>query len=162
MRLLLALLLISACKSEKPPEPPPPAATAPAPTLSPNAPADKPVSGRFSAEQQAKINELQAEDMKKWPDVKARFAKGLSAGEHLFVTTTLTSPGKTESVFIAVSSIAGTKIIGVISSEIMNVAGYKANDRYTLEEAAVTDWLIAKPDGSEEGNLVGKYLDTVH
>lgn len=184
MRLMLALLLVAGCakkthKSEDnapvaasaspkagdpaaaQPTPAEPTSGETAPALSPNAPADKPLMGHRTPEQEAKIKELQAQDMKQWPDVKARYAKGLPAGEHLFVTTELTSPGKSESVFVAVSSINGSTITGVISSEIMNVEGYKANDRYTLQESAVTDWLISKPDGSEEGNLVGNYLDTL-
>jgi hypothetical protein len=176
MRLLLALILIAGCakKTQKPEDNPPapaaptpvpadpPPATPQAPTLSANAPEDKPIAGHRTPEQEAKIKELEAQDMKKWPDVKARHAKGLPPGEHLYVTTMLTSPGRTESVFIAVSSIEGSKITGVISSDITNVGGYKVNDRYTLQESAVTDWLISKPDGSEEGNLVGNYLDTLH
>lgn len=171
MRLMLALLVFAACakKTQKPEESAPVAASASpkagdpgtAPALSPNAPADKPLMGHRTPEQEAKIKELQAQDMKQWPDVKARYAKGLPADEHLFVTTELTSPGKSESVFVAVKSINGNTITGVIASEIMNVEGYKANDPYTLQESAVTDWLISKPDGSEEGNLVGNYLDTL-
>jgi hypothetical protein len=29
-----------------------------------------------------------------------------------------------------------------------------------VSEAELLDWLITKPDGSEEGNVVGKFLDT--
>jgi hypothetical protein len=39
------------------------------------------------------------------------------------------------------------------------VHGYRLGDRYTFPESELRDWLIAKPDGSEEGNYVGKFLD---
>jgi hypothetical protein len=31
---------------------------------------------------------------------------------------------------------------------------------YAFAETEVMDWLISHPDGSEEGNFVGKFLDT--
>jgi hypothetical protein len=33
-------------------------------------------------------------------------------------------------------------------------------DRYATAETELLDWLITKPDGTEEGNVVGKFLDT--
>ena len=135
---------------------------APLPKLADNAPQDRPLTGRNTPEQEAEIAKLSADAMKKFPDAKKRFLKGLPPGEHMFVTTTLTSPGKTESVFIAVSKIDKGQVSGTIASDILNVTGYKAGDGYKFAETAITDWMIAKPDGSEEGNLVGKYLDTLH
>ena len=29
-----------------------------------------------------------------------------------------------------------------------------------MKESDVLDWTISKPDGTEEGNFVGKFLDT--
>lgn len=153
------------CGSKKEPEPPPTKPTevaAPLPVLADNAPADKPLTGHRTAEQDTRIAELSAEAMAKYPDARARFVKGLPAGEHMFITTTLSSPGKSESVFVAVTAIANGRVKGTIASDLMNVAGYKAGDGYELPESAITDWMIAKPDGSEEGNVVGKYIDTLH
>ena len=179
MKLVYVMVLVglASCSSKKDAavksEPPPAVAqegtapraaeeVPPAPQLADNAPRDRPVTGRHTPEQQRRIAELSAQAMTKYPDAKARFVRGLPAGEHMFVTTTLTSPGRTESVFVAVAKIANGKVIGTIASDIMNVTGYKAGDRYELPETAITDWMIAKPDGSEEGNVVGKYLDTLH
>jgi hypothetical protein len=39
------------------------------------------------------------------------------------------------------------------------VDGYKRGDAYQFPESALTNWAIRKPDGSEEGNVVGKFLD---
>jgi uncharacterized protein YegJ (DUF2314 family) len=78
-----------------------------------------------------------------------------------FVTTHLKdAQGHTEQVFIQVASIKGAKIDGIIASAVQLVSGYNHGDRYTLNDSDIVDWLISKPDGSEEGNLVGKFLDT--
>lgn len=42
------------------------------------------------------------------------------------------------------------------------VRQYRRGDHNELKEADLVDWLISKPDGSEEGNVVGKFLDTLH
>ena len=39
------------------------------------------------------------------------------------------------------------------------MAGYKAGDSYTLSERDIVDWVIVRPDGSEEGNVVGKFVE---
>ncbi len=154
-----------AAKSESAPEavqndPAPKPKGDPLPALSDNAPTDKPTAMNAAVEK--RVAEISSEAMKTYPDAKARYLKGLPSGEHFFVITTLTSPGTKESVFVSVNGITEGKVAGTIASEIMNVTGYKAGDAYTLPEGAITDWLITKPDGSEEGNAVGKYLDTIH
>ena len=51
-------------------------------------------------------------------------------------------------------------VSGIIYNQINLVKGYKNEQRYKFSESEVYDWLITKPDGSEEGNYVGKFLDT--
>ncbi len=36
----------------------------------------------------------------------------------------------------------------------------RRQQEYSFNEDELLDWLISKPDGSEEGNVVGKFLDT--
>lgn len=62
-------------------------------------------------------------------------------------------------MFVAVTSIVGDTIRGRISSPIQVVRGYRYGQPYALLEGELLDWTIAKPDGSEEGNVVGKFLD---
>jgi hypothetical protein len=52
-------------------------------------------------------------------------------------------------------------VTGRISSDILAVDGYRRGATLTFREAEVIDWLISRPDGSEEGNFVGKFLDTL-
>lgn len=42
----------------------------------------------------------------------------------------------------------------------MRLRGFKKGDKLKVEEKDVLDWTISKPDGTEEGNVIGKFLDT--
>lgn len=98
---------------------------------------------------------------KAYPEARARYAAGLPAGETFYVSAKLADlQGHFEGVFIRVTKIADGKITGRIVSKVMSVANYRAGDEYTLPESELVDWMISKPDGSEEGNLVGKFLET--
>jgi len=133
--------------------------------LSPSAPQDKPLPATLAQKQKldAAIQPLVKQARASYPDAKRRFLAGLPQGEAFFVTASLNDQsGLTERVFIAVQRVEGNTISGKVASDILLVKGYKAGDAYSLPEAEIIDWLISKPDGSEEGNLVGKFLDTYH
>jgi hypothetical protein len=94
---------------------------------------------------------------------KGRFVKGLPAGEAFFVVTRIfDTDGKFEQVFIRVKAIDGEKVSGTIANDLETVREYKSNQLVAFEERNVIDWLITKPNGSEEGNFIGKYLDSKH
>jgi hypothetical protein len=61
---------------------------------------------------------------------------------------------------LRVQTVQGDLITGILSSEVKLVTNFKPGQPYTLKERELIDWLITKPDGSEEGNVVGKFLDT--
>lgn len=65
-------------------------------------------------------------------------------------------------MFVAVASIKDDRITGRIASNIIRVKGFKNGDPHTFPESELVDWLITHPDGSEEGNVVGKFLDEWH
>lgn len=132
--------------------------------LAPNAPVDQPQA--VTKDQLVEREKLLAPYIKiaqdTYPPARGRFLAGLPKGEHFFVVTRLVdSQGRQEQVFIRVQSIREGLVTGVISSQIMMVSGFKAGEIYTFKETEVIDWLISKPDGSEEGNVVGKFLDTL-
>jgi hypothetical protein len=135
------------------------------PHLSPDAPKDKPGlydAGAASAVDAA-IAPYVAQAKSTYPAAKARFLSGLPNGQYFFVTTRLhDKTGAFEQVFIAVASIQGGLITGRIASDINLVSGYKNGDVYAFPETELLDWLITHPDGSEEGNVVGKFLDGYH
>ncbi len=96
-----------------------------------------------------------------YPDAKRRFLAGLPEGHTFFVTTRIRDDlGHQEQVFVVVDSLAGARIIGRIWSQIQLVRGYHLGQRYEFDERALVDWTVARPDGTEDGNVVGKFLDT--
>jgi hypothetical protein len=132
--------------------------------LSPNAPKDKPIVSNSKNEKETLVAATApyiAQARSSYPQAKARFLKGLPPGQHFFATTIIhDSKGNEEQVFIAVSSIQNGFIRGVIFSSIEVVSGFKYKQPYSFPEADLIDWLITHADGSEEGNVVGKFLDT--
>ena len=131
--------------------------------LAPNAPADKPQTVK-SAEQKAFESAIQPfveKARKTYPEAKERFLAGLPPNHVFFVTVRLhDSSGRWEQVFIAVKEIKEGTISGLIASEIEAVSGYKIGDKYSFPESELLDWTVSKPDGTEDGNFVGKFLDT--
>lgn len=131
--------------------------------VAPNAPADNPK--QVDASRKEKLEEAikpYIEKAKKtYPEAKERFLKGLPPKETFFITTQLhDDKGKSEQVFIAVKEIKNGKIKDLIWSDVQLVSGYKNGDEYVFPEREMLDWTISKPDGTEEGNFVGKFLDT--
>ena len=132
--------------------------------VAPNAPADVPVGVAAECQRDA-MNLAMAPYVARaratYPAARARFLAGLPRGHTFFVTTRLSdAAGHSEQVFIAVDSIADGRIAGRIWNHVMLVAGYRIGQRYALAEPDLVDWLIARPDGSEEGNVVGNFMDT--
>ena len=131
--------------------------------VAPNAPKDKPVNvGETEAQQlETAIKPYIEKARQTYPQAKARFLSGLPPKHTFFITTRLFDSSKRfEQVFIAVKEIKDGKISGVIASEIHLVSGYREGDTYSFPESELIDWTISRPDGTEEGNFVGNFLDT--
>jgi hypothetical protein len=131
--------------------------------LAPNAPVDQP---QALKEQQleafeAAIAPYVAEARKTYPGARQRFLDKLPPGHVFYVTVRLRDEqGHFEQAFVRVQSVADQKVTGVIANDIYIVEGYEIGQVRSFDESELIDWLIARPDGSEEGNLVGKFLDT--
>ena len=97
-----------------------------------------------------------------YPAAKKRFLAGLPRGYRFEVRKRLADPGGTayEEVFIEVDSIKDGKVYGRIGSELGAVHSYRQWQRISFPESDVLDWTIVHPDGREEGNYVGKFIDT--
>lgn len=131
--------------------------------LAANAPSDKPVRGddQQLARMKLAIAPYVEQALASYPAAKERFLEGLAVGESFFVTIRLVDEQRREEqVFLLVTGIADSTITGLIYSHIGLVSGYTFEQEHQVAEADILDWLIAKPDGSEEGNVVGKFLDT--
>ena len=133
------------------------------PAIAPNAPRDKPVGAESAAvaHLDSAMQPYIAKARATYPAAKARYLAGLPAGQSFFLTTRVTdATGRWEQVFIAVDSIRGATVFGRIWSQVAIVQGYRLRQPYSFPESQLIDWLITKPDGTEEGNFVGKFLDT--
>jgi hypothetical protein len=96
-----------------------------------------------------------------YPAARARYLTGLLPGQSFFVTIRLhDKQGRFEQIFLRVLGIAEGHVEGTIESEINTVSGYRRGQRVTVREPEILDWTISHPDGSEEGNVVGKFIDT--
>jgi hypothetical protein len=97
-----------------------------------------------------------------FPEAAERFKAGLRSDETLYVTVQLRDPAKhVEQVFVRVTNVAGDSIAGTINSPILIVTGYRRGDPVHSARDQLIDWTIAHPDGTEEGNLIGKMIDTL-
>ena len=133
------------------------------------APADRPVSVAAANESDAKaalaaLDHRIAPAVKQaraiLPQAKRRFLKGLPDGQGSYVTTRVADPdGRFEQVFVRVKQWQGSQIQGFITSQSNVVESFQKNQLVTFSESAVLDWTISRPDGSEEGNYVGKLID---
>jgi Uncharacterized protein conserved in bacteria (DUF2314) len=132
--------------------------------LAPNAPESQPKHAHDEEElrkMEEAIKPAIEQARKTYPEAKARFLAGLPPQHTFFVTTRLVDQnGAFEQVFVAVKEIRDGTIQGLIWSDISLVPGYKHGDSYSFPETELLDWTITRPDGTEEGNFVGKFLDT--
>jgi len=97
-----------------------------------------------------------------YPAAKKRFLAGLPPKYRFEVRKRLTDPGgvRLEEVFIEVDAIKDGTVLGRIGSELGVVRSFHQGQRISFPESDVLDWTIVHPDGREEGNYVGKFIDT--
>jgi uncharacterized protein YegJ (DUF2314 family) len=95
-----------------------------------------------------------------YPAAKKRFLAGLPPGHRFAVRVPLIDQDRgREDTFVRVEKIQGGQITGTISNDLSLVKNYKTGQRITFPESQIDNWLILRPDGTEEGNAVGKFLD---
>lgn len=145
---LIGLLALAACDS---------AHDEPLPRLSDQAPRDRQVQVDHDVQSQLeRLSELSRAEL---PEVRDRFLRGLPADHHLYVTTRLRDARTEEIVFVHVRAWDDPeRIDGVLDSDVV-VSGYHRGQPLDVRTADVFDWTISRPDGTEEGNRVGRYLD---
>jgi len=132
--------------------------------LSKKAPDDKPLRIASSAKQEQYEKMLAPyvqQALKTLPAAKQTFISGLKQGEAFFLVTRIyDTDGKFEQIFVRVKKWDNDNIKGLIANNLHTVKEYHNGQLIDFEEKDVLDWLITKPDGSEEGNYIGKFLDT--
>jgi hypothetical protein len=94
-----------------------------------------------------------------YPTARLKWELGLPNGHRFLITTRFWhSENHFEQVFVRVSDIEFGTIYGHIANEPMG-PGFKIWDSYEFSESELLDWTIQHPDGTEEGNVVGKFID---
>lgn len=126
-----------------------------------NAPVDRPFKANAQQLEQYEkaIAPYVAKARSTYPAAKARFIAGLPPGYSFAVRVRLTDrTGRREDSFLTVKKISGDKITGVLGAVDL-LRSYKKGQTITVNENQIDNWLILRPDGTEEGNYVGKFLD---
>jgi hypothetical protein len=97
-----------------------------------------------------------------YPDAKARFLKGLPTGDKFLITTRVFDKlGNFQQIFVEVSSIKDGKVTGYVAMAGGNIPSLTQGSPFNCVEEDILDWCIIKPDGQQEGNVIGKFLDVV-
>jgi hypothetical protein len=93
-----------------------------------------------------------------YPSAKRRYLAGLPPGYSFEVRKHLTEPGtlRMEGVYIEVDAIKNGKIYGRIGD--VSLPSFHEGQRISFPESELEDWVISNPDGTEEGNVVAKFL----
>ena len=123
---------------------------------------DQPVGGTGAAHRQ-EVEDAIAPYVQKarstYPDAKRRFLSGLPEGAQFFTTIWLRDDaGRMEAVFVEVTKIDGGQVAGTITSDVTTVREYHWGQAHSFPETEVVDWTIANADGTQEGNIVGRFL----
>ncbi len=132
--------------------------------VAPPVPSDRPKSvetDQAYAAYESAIAPYIEEARRTYPDAKQRFLSGQLGTRPFFVTVRLSEDGRYEDVFVRVLVIDERTgdISGKIANEIQALHKYQNGQRIITHEADVRDWTIVNPDGSEEGNVVGKFIE---
>lgn len=100
-----------------------------------------------------------------YPAAKKRFLAGLPPNHTFAVWIRLWQKDDQarqiahEDVFVDVDSIKNGNVTGRIGNKIELLTNYHKGEVISFAESEVMNWLILWPDGTEEGNVVGKFLE---
>jgi hypothetical protein len=91
---------------------------------------------------------------------KRGFAERRGKGETLLVKGAFaTASGGREFMWLQVLRWQDKTISGLLQNDPLEVPGLKSGARVELDEDAVFDYLLRRPDGTEEGNETGKFIE---
>ena len=130
--------------------------------IAPNAPQDAPVMtvGDSTIRLSSLLEPCQKKAMAQYANARQRFQQGLPARHSFFVTTRVQdAQGRVEQVFVVVDEVESGQVVGRLWSEIGTVEGYRHGQQLTVPETEIIDWMISRPDGTEEGNWAGRFMD---
>ena len=131
------------------------------------APPDKPVwtEGDAAIAYDKAIQPYVAKARATYPGARKRFLAGLPPGWKFAVSYRLLQKDdasrqiRFEDVFVTVNRISNGAIRGTISNHVNMVANYREGQTITFPESKIMNWVFIRPDGSEEGNILGNFLE---
>jgi hypothetical protein len=100
-----------------------------------------------------------------YPAAKKRYLAGLppnhifAVSVRLYQTDKKSREKRHETVLVVVDAIKGGSIEGRINGNLVLLTNYRPGERIRIPESELMNWLILRPDGTEEGNYVGKFLE---
>jgi uncharacterized protein YegJ (DUF2314 family) len=133
-----------------------------------NAPSDKPETMRGPRQMDAynrAIAPYVAKARSTYPAAKKRFLAGLPPRHTFAVMVRLYERAEKareqryEDVFVGVKAIKKGTVYGWINSKPVTITNHRQGERVQFPDSEIMNWLIVRPDGTEEGNYVGKFLD---
>ena len=96
---------------------------------------------------------------KTYPEAKERFQAGLPKGYRFFVTVDFQEHNVHENGFLQVRQIAKGMVTAIVATKFQKITSPRYAESIVIPETRILDWTITSPNGSEEGNYVGKFLD---
>ena len=124
-------------------------------------PEDKPRRFRDRPPDKGKAEQI-ALAIESLPKAKERFLNGLPEGFTFHVTILLTDGlGRAENAFVRVTKWDSNEISGSLATELNLIRAHRKGESLRFPDSRVIDWMILAPDGSEEGNFIGKYFDSL-
>src|SRR5688572_4773101 len=94
-----------------------------------------------------------------WPNARGRFLTGLPLANELVVTTmTEDNLGHSAFVFVKVDRLVDGVIHGHVWQNLATPSDWRRGDLFAFPEKDLLDWRIVRPDGTIEGNFLGKFL----
>ena len=126
------------------------------------APQDEPIEFNNPAVLDSIIQPYVQMARKTYAEAKGRFMKGLPADRKFLVTVrAYDEAGNFEQIFVEVHKIEAGQVKGAVSMSSGKLPGLAPGDKVAIPEDQVLDWCFLSPDGTQEGNVVGKFLDVV-
>jgi uncharacterized protein YegJ (DUF2314 family) len=95
------------------------------------------------------------------PGALARFEKGLPIGAVLYIKrgfVTARGGDDREYMWIAVKTVAGDALHGILANDPVDLSGLRAGQAVTIPVAGVFDWMITHDDGTQEGGYTTAVL----
>ena len=132
------------------------------------APPDKPQTihpGKESEAYERAIAPYVAKARASYPASKKRFLRGLPPGYSFTVyfrahqSADKSHKEAVEDLYVIVDAIKDGKIYGRINNRPLALTKYRLGTPVRFSESRIMNWVVLRPDGSEESNELGNFID---